>query len=996
MRKKWTYVAIVSMMLGVAPVFTGCVDTDEPAGIEQLRGAKAELLKAKAAVEEARVAVIQAEADLKAAEAESKRAFVKWQEEMARKQQIENDMQQAENEMELQLLQAKLDSAQTAIAHWKELATIQHEKKMAVWKEAAAKAQYSYEVALKQIEVAKALGVAYEEASLKTLEENLKTAYKALYGDPESPDAGYGLAEELRDKNEELYNAQLDKDAGIIADKDGASEEFVAKLEAKIALEEARLAGKEQELADLEKVAELDIEGTDWDTEIKTLEEEANKLQAQLNEKTAEKKRLQADPDYLTLYQAVNGLYDKYTENDPLKPDNGATVLKKGTKTLLEEAQTALKTAANSGKPSFNIAEYKSSKPVTTLISQAVGDKDGDNVLDLPEGTITIPAKKNFLWGNDGVATKNPDEAVKTYAEYDKYLKMLKPAEIDENEVAQAEAELKDKQDAEATAKDAYDDAYDAWERVKNIVAAEEDYQVDITAFQTLANDYNDAYGKLQEAIDAYNEDLQAAYTNAYNVEYNKKVLEFKISALTGNGENSTIYKSRIDAIQGFGAAGANAVVTSWNSPATNKTEETLSMLILANCTPYTDSTSGTQVTAASIQGDVLEQLNGYVDQQTHAGSWDATEANLVNLAKAAAQTWSNTQDAIDLRGTIEEEKGKVKDQYDKVVEGIGEFKKRAETFAQVVDDKVFNEDYLMSALNDKDEPTTVDADNWYVAGTGDNVIGTTAAKYVINNSEITPDELKTATVTTFEASLETTAMIAVAKAAFGVDEVRYAPVSLEKAPGGKAKAYYDAIQATKQTEAKIAAQEDLKLLITELETSKAAVQADLASQYQKVFATELANLETAKENHKVAQAALDEANEQFTELDLEIGKLSAQVAGKVNVSNTLEGFINQYLTDNGANFQYDPDTFEAKIAEEIAKKREEVAGAEEMVAKAEIELKKAQDGKYDRVDYLTWELSIIQERYDAAMEKYTKAQEDLAKYMEIMAASDSSEQPAE
>ena len=32
MRKKWTYVAIVSMMLGVAPVFTGCVDTDEPAG----------------------------------------------------------------------------------------------------------------------------------------------------------------------------------------------------------------------------------------------------------------------------------------------------------------------------------------------------------------------------------------------------------------------------------------------------------------------------------------------------------------------------------------------------------------------------------------------------------------------------------------------------------------------------------------------------------------------------------------------------------------------------------------------------------------------------------------------------------------------------------------------------------------------------------------------------------------------------------------------------
>ena len=62
MRKKWTYVAIVSMMLGVAPVFTGCVDTDEPAGIENLRGAKAELLKAKAELELAKIELVKAQA----------------------------------------------------------------------------------------------------------------------------------------------------------------------------------------------------------------------------------------------------------------------------------------------------------------------------------------------------------------------------------------------------------------------------------------------------------------------------------------------------------------------------------------------------------------------------------------------------------------------------------------------------------------------------------------------------------------------------------------------------------------------------------------------------------------------------------------------------------------------------------------------------------------------------------------------------------------------
>lgn len=43
------------MLLGATPVFTGCIDNDEPAGIAELRGAKAELLKAKATVETAKL-----------------------------------------------------------------------------------------------------------------------------------------------------------------------------------------------------------------------------------------------------------------------------------------------------------------------------------------------------------------------------------------------------------------------------------------------------------------------------------------------------------------------------------------------------------------------------------------------------------------------------------------------------------------------------------------------------------------------------------------------------------------------------------------------------------------------------------------------------------------------------------------------------------------------------------------------------------------------------
>ena len=59
MNKKFLSVVLFgALMAGSSVTFTGCIDNDEPAGIENLRGAKAELLKAKAAVETAKVAYV--------------------------------------------------------------------------------------------------------------------------------------------------------------------------------------------------------------------------------------------------------------------------------------------------------------------------------------------------------------------------------------------------------------------------------------------------------------------------------------------------------------------------------------------------------------------------------------------------------------------------------------------------------------------------------------------------------------------------------------------------------------------------------------------------------------------------------------------------------------------------------------------------------------------------------------------------------------------------
>lgn len=43
--RKWTYLVAALLVGGATTTFTGCIDNDEPAGIEQLRGAKAERQK---------------------------------------------------------------------------------------------------------------------------------------------------------------------------------------------------------------------------------------------------------------------------------------------------------------------------------------------------------------------------------------------------------------------------------------------------------------------------------------------------------------------------------------------------------------------------------------------------------------------------------------------------------------------------------------------------------------------------------------------------------------------------------------------------------------------------------------------------------------------------------------------------------------------------------------------------------------------------------------
>ena len=187
--KKWTYLAVTGMLLGTAPVFTGCIDNDEPEGITILRQAKSELLRARASVEEANAASILADAALKeaqkavvAAQARYYEALAAEQEAKALKAQYEAELRNIKNEEErarLEALISQLEAQQQERERQAQLAAAQLELDLMEVKTELAKQQALYEQALKDLALAQNTLTEAQKAHLEewiTAVENAKDA----------------------------------------------------------------------------------------------------------------------------------------------------------------------------------------------------------------------------------------------------------------------------------------------------------------------------------------------------------------------------------------------------------------------------------------------------------------------------------------------------------------------------------------------------------------------------------------------------------------------------------------------------------------------------------------------------------------------------------------------------------------------------------------------------------------------------------------------------
>lgn len=254
--RKWTYLVAALLMGGVSTSLTSCIDNDEPAGINDLRGAKAELLRAKAAVENAEAAIKTATAAIEQAKADYAQEKV------------------AQEKLYTDWLTAKYEDDKTALQQDAAIREQAYLQKLYQAQSAAKQAELDYQRALAQIEIA--LGTAKDDAYAEALQDLLynKTFTIPSYQisvDPvthevtinstgSSTTTIYGLmnlSQRLANAKQKLAEAiQKNLILGYKFDKDALKNDVAVTVEVK----KAELAVEEKALAELKEIIGISLD----------------------------------------------------------------------------------------------------------------------------------------------------------------------------------------------------------------------------------------------------------------------------------------------------------------------------------------------------------------------------------------------------------------------------------------------------------------------------------------------------------------------------------------------------------------------------------------------------------------------------------------------------------------------------------------------------------------------------------------------------------------
>lgn len=220
--RKWTYLVAALLMGGVSTSLTSCIDNDEPAGINDLRGAKAEFIRAKADYEAALTAYQMIENQIK-------------EQELAR-ETILTQMK----ELELQVAQAQTEYDVARINAQKELLIEEYNTKLANQKAWTAQAEAELIKALNALEI---IELNDRNDKFTAQIKNIRTALTGTNG----------ALEELREAQENLLDAKKD-----VMDYVSQSKYFKTKKALKKSIHENDLAILEGLLKDYQSITAAD------------------------------------------------------------------------------------------------------------------------------------------------------------------------------------------------------------------------------------------------------------------------------------------------------------------------------------------------------------------------------------------------------------------------------------------------------------------------------------------------------------------------------------------------------------------------------------------------------------------------------------------------------------------------------------------------------------------------------------------------------------------
>lgn len=247
--RKWTYLVAALLMSGTAATFTSCIDTDEPAGIENLRGAKAELILAKMRYQDALTNYRNQQVEMAKIDVEIKKCSLQIEQlkvEKETKQKeweiaaIDEQIKLLAQQTEQQLLELKTKNLKSQAEY--EKAVIDLEAVMATYRDdkyvgsiqAAITALNTYRTAVATAENT----LRSEQARLISAQASLGSAYRqGLVNDSlkiekaiDNQEFSLELVRGLKGLTEQDLATELTKIEQQIADIDNQSKEIVKKI----------------------------------------------------------------------------------------------------------------------------------------------------------------------------------------------------------------------------------------------------------------------------------------------------------------------------------------------------------------------------------------------------------------------------------------------------------------------------------------------------------------------------------------------------------------------------------------------------------------------------------------------------------------------------------------------------------------------------------------------------------------------------------------------